>query len=506
MNDAVSVTDVFRIYQTADGDAPALQGVTLTVAPGELVAIIGPSGSGKSTLLRIIAGDEKPDAGQAVVLGRALRTLVPAALASFRAHELGVIDQYAERTIAPDATSRDAIALQLQLLGTDRATALERADDLLARIGLAPHAAQRVRELSGGQRQRVAVAAAIAHRPKLLLADEPTGELDSASAAAVHALIAQLVRHEGATAILVSHDPAVGRFADRVLTIADGRLAVEQSAAGTSLVVSTSGWVQLPESVRRDSGVAQRVTVDRANGGIVLRGDAPHLSTTFPAPPTTPNAGPERSVIAELEAVTVRYGPEMPPALNALTACFSAGTLTAVTGPSGSGKTTLVNVLCGRVRPSDGICRVTGIDLDTLDDDGLADLRRRVIAVVEQDIGLVPFLTIRENIAFGLALRGRDDDALDDLMKRLGIAHRADQRVERLSAGERQRVALARALAVSPRLLIIDEPTSRLDRASADAIVEIIAGIVGEGPCVVCATHDPALISQAGRHLDLAAS
>ncbi len=504
MSAAISVTDVFRIYQTAEGDAPALQGVTLTVAPGEIVAIIGPSGSGKSTLLRIVAGDEHPDAGRAVVLGNPLRAMTPAALASFRAQELGVIDQYAERTIAPDATSRDAVAVQLQLLGTDRSAALARADELLARVGLASRVAQRVRDLSGGQRQRVAIAAAVAHRPKLLLADEPTGELDAVSAEAVHALIVHLVREEEATAVLVSHDPAIGSIADRVLTIADGRLAMEQGAAGASLVVSPSGWVQLPERVRRDSGVAERVTVGQSDGGIILRGEGSHAPTTLLRSTAIPAGGADQPVIAELDAVTVQYGPGMPLAVNALSARLAAGTLTVVTGPSGSGKTTLVNVLCGQVRPTDGVCRVTGIDLETLDEDDLADLRRRTLAVVEQDIGLVPFLTIRENVAFGLALRGRDNDGVDDLIDRLGLSHRADQRVERLSAGERQRVALARALAVGPQLVIIDEPTSRLDRSGADAVVDLIADVATNGLCVVCATHDPALIARADHRIDLA--
>ena len=502
---AIDINDAFRIYQTPDGDAPALQGVTLHVPVGEILAIVGPSGSGKSTLLRILAGLERPDAGSVEVLGERPATMSRAALSRFRGRRLGVVEQHAEHSVSPDARCRDAVAVQLQILGEDAQAARRRADDILARVGLADVTRHRVRALSGGQRQRVAVAAAMAHGAELLLADEPTGELDARSADEVHRLIASLVREHGTTAVLVSHDDAVGSIADRVITIADGRFAAERAgpSGGVSLVVSASGWVQLPRELRARTGVGDRVDAISSADGLVLRGDGEPANITTPAPASDGLAGGTSEVIGRLDAVTVRYPGTQRPAVSGLTLELSAPSLAVMHGPSGSGKTTVLNLLAGLVAPTEGQSLVAGVDLATLNDDALADLRRDTIGMVEQDVGLVPFLTARENVAFGLAVRGRaGDGAVDEWLLRLGLAHRAAQRVERLSGGERQRVALARALVCRPRLLLVDEPTSRLDRTNAALITEVLADYA-RSACVLSATHDADLIARATTRIAL---
>lgn len=502
---AVSVTDVFRVYQTPDGDAPALQGVSLDVAVGEIVAIIGASGSGKSTLMRVLTGAERPDAGQVRVLGQQPALMSSRALATFRATRVGVMDQHAEHTVSPDARCRDAVSLQMELLGTPRPNALARADALLEHVGLGAYASTRVRDLSGGQRQRVAVVAALAHGPQLFLADEPTGELDATSADAVHSLIRTLVREGGATAVLVSHDAAIASVADRVVRIGEGRLATEQLAGADAptLVVSTGGWVQLPASLRRAAGIGARVHATAGDDGVALRPDGDAVGDAPEGALPAPSNREPRTVIAQLVDVTAGYA-DAPPVLHGLTVDFSAGTLTAVSGRSGSGKTTLMNLLGGFLHARTGRCAVLDEELRTLGDADLARLRRDAIAIVDQDIGLVPFLSARENVELGLWLRGRPVAPAVGWLLRLGLGARLGQRVERLSAGECQRVALARALVAAPRLLLIDEPTSRLDRESADVVIGLIRDITTElGICTICATHDEHLIAVADHRLDL---
>src|SRR3954471_23163098 len=237
---AVSATDLFLIYTSPEGTAVALQGLTLDVAEGEVVVVFGPSGSGKSTLVRILAGLDRPSAGTVRVFDHDLRTLRGRALLEYRSRTLGYADQHYARALAPELTARELVALRLALLGVKERNAT--ADALLDRIGLAERADARPDELSGGQQQRIAVAAALAHRPRLFIADEPTGELDAVNAREIYALIRELARDASATTVLVSHDPGAASVADRVVQIRDGRVSAEGDAA----VVNRGGWVRVP--------------------------------------------------------------------------------------------------------------------------------------------------------------------------------------------------------------------------------------------------------------------
>jgi len=185
----IEVRDAFRIFESAAGGSVALQGLNLTVEPGEIVVVLGPSGSGKTTLLRVLSGLERLSAGGGSVLGTELRDVDDA----FRARNLGLLDQHYARALSADLTCRQTVALQLELLGHDPREAARAADNLLERVGLADRAGDRPGSLSGGEQQRVAVCAAVAHRPGLLLADEPAGELDSANAATVRSRLTAAV-------------------------------------------------------------------------------------------------------------------------------------------------------------------------------------------------------------------------------------------------------------------------------------------------------------------------
>jgi ABC-type lipoprotein export system ATPase subunit len=214
---AIVVRDAFRIFESQAGGTAALQGLTLAVEPGEIVVVLGPSGSGKTTLLRVVAGLDRLSAGSARVFGTAVGRLPSSAAAAFRAENVGLLDQHYARSLSADLTCRQSVSLQLDLLGRDPGESRHAAGELLARIGLADRAEERPGTLSGGEQQRVAVCVSVAHRPRLLLADEPAGELDAENAAAVYRLLGELVRDSGATALIVSHDGAAASIADRRL-------------------------------------------------------------------------------------------------------------------------------------------------------------------------------------------------------------------------------------------------------------------------------------------------
>ncbi|ALG11903.1 ABC transporter ATP-binding protein [Kibdelosporangium phytohabitans] len=226
-NTVVRLTAVRKEYS----DSVALDGVSLTIGAGEAVAVMGPSGSGKSTLLNMVAGLDRPTSGSVVVHGNDLTTLSETGLALFRRHRIGMIFQFFN--LLDDLSALDNVALAGQLTGTPAGQARKRALELFGELGIAGRRNIYPAQLSGGERQRVAVARALMNRPALLLADEPTGALDSRSGEQVMDLLLDL-NQIGQTLLLVTHDQRLAtRCASRVVEVADGRIARESSLERT---------------------------------------------------------------------------------------------------------------------------------------------------------------------------------------------------------------------------------------------------------------------------------
>jgi ABC-type lipoprotein export system ATPase subunit len=510
----VEIRDLFRVYGSAEGGVAALQGLTMTVQQGELCVVLGPSGSGKSTLLRIVAGFDRPSAGSVTVAGTDVAMLGRWQAAGFRSRSIGYADQHYWRALAGELTARELVGVQLGLAGESRSRREARADELLARVGLESRRDAHPRELSGGEQQRIAICAALAGRPHLLIADEPTGELDAATAREVLDLIAELTREEGGTALVVSHDPASADRADRVVHVRDGRVSDERVAgsADGAIVVGRGGWLRLPEDLLRSAGIGRHASAHLRGADLVVSASGEDPAVEEPSVPITQTsiAQPSRSEAArvtgtqtiEARRVTRRFGDVAP--IEGLDASFTAGTVTAVTGPSGSGKTTLLHLLAGLDLPDEGDVLVDGVSLSSLDRTGRAELRRRSVAFVGQTVGLVPFLGARENAEIALELRGLPLNAAAEAIAAVGLEEHAERPVSELSAGQRERAALARALAAKPLAIIADEPTSRLDAANSLALGTLLADVARSfGTTVICATHDPLLIEQADVELSL---
>jgi ABC-type lipoprotein export system ATPase subunit len=499
----VDLRDVFVVHPSEDGGVAALRGMTLAVERGELCVVLGPSGSGKSTLVRVVAGLQRPSAGLALVDGLDVGAATASAIAGHRARVVGYADQRYWRSLSSDLTASELVGLPLGLRGASRVERERRATELLERVGLGDRTGARPRELSGGEQQRIALCAAVAHSPALLLADEPTGELDEASARDVLDLLADLAREEGATALVVSHDPASAAVADRVVHVRDGRIGEERRVdEEDTVVIGRGGWLRVPEETLQAAGIGDRAVVHLGRGVVELRpaGEAPSAEASADAPATAPGA------LVEVRGVTRRFGLET--ALERVDATFLPGTMTAVTGPSGSGKSTLLALLAGLDTPDEGEILIDGVDLSTLDRDARAAFRRERIGVVGQTPGLSGLLSARENVELMLTLRGIDgveahERAMDALAV-VGLVDLAARTVDRLSSGERERVALARAIAAGPAVLVADEPTARLDSSSTFAIVGLLADLAREhGTTVICATHDPLVVTLAGAELPL---
>jgi ABC-type lipoprotein export system ATPase subunit len=506
----VDLHDVFSVHRSGQGDAAALQGADLKLGGGEVLCVLGPSGAGKSTLLRVIAGLQTPSAGVVRVLGADIGRRGERARAAFRYRHLGLLGQTSEGLLSPDLSVAEAVEMPLALRG-EKSAGVRRArvDELLDAVGLRDRRHAVPRELSGGERQRAALCAAIAHRPTLLLADEPTGELDVSSAEEILRLIPDLATAARMSVIIATHDQSVTTFADRTVTIAGGRIAEERRDGEASVVVSRGGWMRLPPRLRSGSGIGTRARVDAMTHGLSIRpagGPEPGLAAL-----STPVDLPTDSTPARVELERVGFafadnGRERV-VLADLNHKFASGAMTVISGRSGSGKTTLLRLIAGLERPDSGELLIDGQPLTTADREDLATLRRQRIGYMPQESTAIGFLSAQENVVFALRLRGVDhDDAAERaraVLAALSLSERVRQRVARLSAGETQRVALARALASSRGLLILDEPTSRLDEVNASTIAALLAGAARAGQTIICATHDPQLISQADEVLRL---
>ncbi len=229
---ALRFDQVVKEFPLGDGRVRALDGLTLEIAAGSFTAIMGRSGSGKSTLLNLASGIDGPTSGEVYVEGQPLSRLADDALTRLRRGRVGVVYQFFH--LLPTLEVRENVALPLLLEGVPEAQALARADALLGEVDLLPRARARPHTLSGGEMQRAAVARALVHEPALVLADEPTGNLDSRSASMVVHLLATLARRHGATLVLVTHSAEAAAAAERVVTLSDGRVAHDTTAPPAS--------------------------------------------------------------------------------------------------------------------------------------------------------------------------------------------------------------------------------------------------------------------------------
>jgi ABC-type lipoprotein export system ATPase subunit len=257
-----------RIY-AADGiEVQALQGLDLLINQGELTAMVGASGSGKSTLMNILAGLDTPTAGSVKVAGRDLAAMSAKERLGYRRDVVGFIWQQTSRNLLPYLTASQNVIVPMRFSGISRGARASRAAELLGVLGVAHCADRRPDQMSGGEQQRTAIATALANQPDLLLADEPTGELDSATAMDVFAALQTANTELGATVLVVTHDPAVAGQVRRTIAIADGRTSTEtlrHTEAGHAVeyaVLDRAGRLQLPRAMIEPLGMRDRVRLE----------------------------------------------------------------------------------------------------------------------------------------------------------------------------------------------------------------------------------------------------
>ncbi|MEU4428741.1 ATP-binding cassette domain-containing protein [Actinoplanes sp. NPDC024001] len=275
-----------RIYQTGSIEVQALQGLDLAVDSGEMVAVVGASGSGKSTLLSILAGIDAPTAGRARVGEWDLLAMSRTDRVRYRRHTVGFVRQQTASNLVPYLTARQVVDLPMAAAGTAKRARRARAAELLAALGVADCADRRPAQMSGGQQQRVAIAVALANQPRVLLADEPTGELDTATSAQVFEALRHVNKEFGVTVVVVTHDPEVSGQVERTVAIRDGRTSSEvlrrtaTAANGDTHVIAEeyavmdrAGRVQIPREYREALDLTRRVRLALEADHVAIHGD-----------------------------------------------------------------------------------------------------------------------------------------------------------------------------------------------------------------------------------------
>jgi putative ABC transport system ATP-binding protein len=284
--------NLVKIYKVTEIEVVALQGFDLTVERGELMGIVGASGSGKSSLLNVLGGLDRPSAGRVMVNDQDLLKMSDHDLDRYRRMKVGFVWQQVARNLVPYLSARANVELPMTVAGQGLSHKRARSKELLEAVGLWEHRNHRLVQLSGGQQQRVAIAVALANHPDLLLADEPTGELDSTTAQQILELLRQMNERYGLTTLIVTHDPHIARAVNRVVTIRDGRISSEtirreddvasaltagitathaQHVFDEYLVVDEGGHLQLPLDKVEQAGIGDRVTLEVKEDGLLIK-------------------------------------------------------------------------------------------------------------------------------------------------------------------------------------------------------------------------------------------
>ena len=270
-NSRILCEDLFKIYRASGIDVVALRRLDLTINSGEMIAVVGASGSGKSTFLNMLAGFDKPSAGLIKVFGFNLNEMKQTEIQKYRRSQIGFVWQESMWNLFPYLSVIENVMLPMNLMNNTNIEKKNKAEELLNLVGIrTDQFNNNSKQLSGGELQRIAIAVALANDPALLLADEPTGQLDSLSASYVFDCLTTVNKQKGSTVVIVTHDPSVSVFVDRSIGIRDGRACVEIIKDNEFVLVDHNNMLQIPEKYMKSKKLEGRVRMDLSDGDLLI--------------------------------------------------------------------------------------------------------------------------------------------------------------------------------------------------------------------------------------------
>ena len=490
----IQMRDVVKTYKTGAGSFTAVNRVSLDIGRGEFLGIVGKSGAGKTTLLNLISGVSRLTSGKILFFppdnGRkngtdgtlSIGEMNQDQLAAWRGSNMGIVYQSFE--LMPQLNLVSNIMMPQEFAGTFQpGVSQKRALELLDIVGLIDHAYKLPAHISGGQKQRVAIARALINNPAIIVADEPTGSLDTATADAIFAIFARLVEN-GTTVVMVTHDMELATRFSRRLIISDGELVDELVETAPNDKPEEHIDLTMPDGAHGEtllSNVATNVRHDLSQPAIELK----NVVKTYV------NAA---GSFTALRGIDLEIG---------------YGQFVALVGKSGSGKSTLLNMLTGIDHPTSGEVRIGGKDIYNMSESKRALWRGHNVGIVFQFFQLLPTLSLLENTILPMdycnvySYADRPARAMA-LLKMVGLEEHAYDLPANVSNGQQQAAAIARSLATDPPIIVADEPTGNLDSRSADVVIRVFRELAAQGKTILIVTHDPSLTSRTDRTVIIA--
>ncbi|MGZ3510797.1 MAG: ABC transporter ATP-binding protein [Candidatus Binataceae bacterium] len=498
-------------FTYTDGERPALARINFTAAAGEMVGVMGASGAGKSTLakcLNRIVPEFEGGAFTGVVRigGRSLDGTRVCEVAP----RVGMVFQDFEAQLFSTNVAHE-VAFAMEQIGMEREEMVRRIGPALEAVGLAGFEHRDPTSLSGGEKQRLAIASVLALSPSVIVLDEPTTDLDPEGKAEIFALIRSL-REQGFSLIVIEHEAEVLRGADRLVLLREGEIIAEGAPHDlmTRLELLEQCGVHPPDlnRVLAKSGIAAHgASVDEAEA--LIRRALPNLVAARPSSASTDessrDAAPANGAnpLVEVRALSFNY-PDGPPVLDSIDLRIAPGEFVAIIGQNGSGKTTLAKHLVGLLHPTTGAVMLNGRDRTAMRP---AETAAEVGYVFQNPDHQIFAATVEDEVAFGPRNFNLAPDEIqrrcDEVLRAVGLQDARALDPFLLSKGERQRLAVASVLALRPRLLILDEPTTGLDYREQRRMMALVTELNREGIAIVMITHTPWLVAEYARRVVL---
>jgi ABC-type lipoprotein export system ATPase subunit len=491
LNPIIRMQQVDKAYATGEGPFLALKGVNLEIMPGEFLGITGKSGAGKTTLLNMITGVSDLTSGRVLFQGDgspdseiSIHTLNQDKLAVWRGKNLGIIYQSFE--LMPTLNLVENVMLPPDFIGGYHPTASKkRALELLDLVDIIEHAYKIPAHISGGQKQRVAIARALVNDPPLIIADEPTGNLDSLTAETIFHIFEKLIQ-QGKTIVMVTHDVSLASRFSRRLHIVDGIVGEppdEGSPTPTRITYSKDTSKTFQTEAAAEITVTVPTSSEPCRESVMDQEIFKHVRPAI--------------ILNDVDKVYENAAGKFI-ALRNVSMQLNYGQFISVVGKSGCGKSTLLNMITGIDHPTAGEVIVGGQLIYEMGKSERALWRGKNMGVVFQFFQLLPTLTLLENTMLPMdyckvyPFKERPDRAME-LLKIVGVEEHAQKLPAAVSNGQQQSTAIARALATDPDLILADEPTGNLDSRSAGKILDLFETLVANGKTILIVTHDTSI-------------
>lgn len=546
----IECQDVIKVYSDpiTGHKVAALRGLDLKIKEKELVAVIGPSGAGKTTLINILSGIDVPTSGIVKIEDKRIDQMDMEERREYRYYNIGLINQFVSDNLFPNLTVRKNILFTTNMYFLPHEVAKKKTAELLKLVNLKHVANQSANKISGGEAMRLSMAVALAKDPKIILADEPTGQLDTANTRDIIETLKEVNMALGVTILVVTHDIRFRNVFNRSFVIRDGRLVgissdisrkelefLMDSTKEQTSYIDPSNFVRIPDEIKtsialRDSVVFEahpskkfglfwnpellsrseiyelltkpvNEQEEQATEEISYEDIEPLISREF-VPPK------EKKAIIRVKELRKGYKTHagFHEVLKGLNFEVRQGDFVFISGPSGVGKTTLLNMLSGLDTPDEGTIEVLEQKFNTMTDHQISKFRLKHIAYISQQNNLLDILPIEELMVLPyLFLPDRVDlEYLESISKECHIEHKLDSYADELSAGEKQRAALATALVRKTAIILADEPTANLDSELARTIIDLLMDIVRINKAtVIISSHDLSLLRPGFRHIQL---